>query len=69
MAEDFHSKLPHVKFIVPTAASIPVSLNHGHRMPAWYDIVGLDDRAGESCDGIEASVRMGWWTGALCWDG
>ena len=25
-------------------------------MPAWYDIVGLDDRSGESCEGIEDSM-------------
>lgn len=25
-------------------------------MPAWYDIIGLDDRAGESCEGIEDSM-------------
>lgn len=25
-------------------------------MNAWYDIVGLDDRSAESCEGINASV-------------
>lgn len=27
--------LPHVKFVLPTAASMPVTLNMGMRMPAW----------------------------------
>ena len=56
LAEMWAKKLPHVKFILPTAEQRPVTLNGGMRMNAWYDIVGLDDRASESCDGIEASV-------------
>lgn len=46
-----------IKFILPTAVERPVTLNGGMRMTAWYDIVGLDDRASESCDGIEDSVE------------
>ncbi len=53
--EHLAESMPHVKFIVPTAATMSVTLNGGMPMPAWYDIVGLDDRAGESCDGIDAS--------------
>lgn len=48
-------ELPHVRFVLPTAPSSPVTLNGGMRMPSWYDIVGLDDRSLESCEGIEAS--------------
>eukprot|EP01013_Petalomonas_cantuscygni_P038808 TRINITY_DN70023_c0_g1_i1.p1 TRINITY_DN70023_c0_g1~~TRINITY_DN70023_c0_g1_i1.p1 ORF type:complete len:305 (-),score=13.65 TRINITY_DN70023_c0_g1_i1:462-1274(-) len=33
--------LPHVKFILPTAPSIPVTLNGGMVMPAWFDIISL----------------------------
>ena len=55
-AEGFSRQLPWVKFILPTASQMPVTLNMGHRMNAWYDIVGLDERAGESCEGIDASV-------------
>ena len=55
-AEDLAHKMPWVKWILPTAGQIPVTLNMGHRMNAWYDIVGLDERAGESCAGIESSV-------------
>lgn len=49
------AKLDHVKFILPTAPTQPVTLNMGMPMPSWYDIVGLDDRASESCAGIEES--------------
>lgn len=56
-AQDLALKLPYCKFILPTAGQLPVTLNGGHRMNAWYDIVGLDDRAGESCEGIDASVE------------
>ena len=31
-----------VRFIFPHAPSIPVSINNGMRMPAWYDITDLD---------------------------
>jgi len=55
-AEDLSRKMPWIKFILPTASQMPVTLNMGHRMNAWYDIVGLDERAGESCEGIDSSV-------------
>jgi len=56
VAQQWAGQFPHVKFILPTAATIPVTLNGGMSMPAWYDIVGLSGRANEQCDGIEASV-------------
>ncbi|MFQ5748846.1 MAG: alpha/beta hydrolase [Planctomycetota bacterium] len=31
-----------VRFVFPTAPSIPVSINMGFRMPAWYDILEPD---------------------------
>ena len=31
-----------VKFIFPSAPSMPVSINGGYIMPAWYDILGAD---------------------------
>jgi lysophospholipase II len=31
-------------------------MNGGISMPGWYDITGLDDRASESCEGIEESM-------------
>lgn len=31
-----------VRFIFPHAPSIPVTINQGYVMPAWYDIKGMD---------------------------
>ncbi|RLN96853.1 hypothetical protein BBJ28_00008724, partial [Nothophytophthora sp. Chile5] len=47
--------LPHVKFILPTAAPMPITLNMGMRMPAWYDIKSLARVSGDSADGIDNS--------------
>ncbi|KAG3079494.1 hypothetical protein PI124_g19592 [Phytophthora idaei] len=47
--------LPHVKFVLPTASSMPVTLNMGMRMPAWYDIKSLSRVNGDNADGIDAS--------------
>jgi lysophospholipase-2 len=49
------SKLDHIKFILPTAPTQPVTLNMGMPMASWYDIVGLDDRASETCTGLAES--------------
>jgi len=38
--------LPYVKFILPTAATQPVSLNGGMPMPSWYDIHSLESISG-----------------------
>ena len=57
VAQMFSQKLPKVKFVLPTAPTQPVSLNMGMKMPAWYDITGLSDRANEECEGIEDSMK------------
>lgn len=31
-----------VRFVFPNAPVIPVTINGGHQMPAWYDILGAD---------------------------
>ena len=31
-----------IRFIFPHAPSIPVSINNGYVMPAWYDIKEMD---------------------------
>ena len=31
-----------VRFIFPNAPSIPITINGGHIMPAWYDITAID---------------------------
>ena len=56
VAEHLARSLPHVKFILPTAPTQPVTMNMGMPMPSWYDIVGLDERSNESCKGIDESV-------------
>jgi lysophospholipase-2 len=53
-AAHFSASLPHVKFVLPTAAVQPVTLNGGASMHSWYDIRGLK-RSDEACDGIEQS--------------
>src|SRR5690606_20391981 len=45
---DFAPLVPHltppvaVRFVFPHAPTIPVTINGGLRMPAWYDILALD---------------------------
>jgi predicted esterase len=58
VAEMFSTALPHVKFILPTAPSQPVTLNGGMSMNSWYDIVGLDDRASEAAPGLSESRQI-----------
>lgn len=55
-AQYLASKLPHVKFILPTAPTQPVTLNMGMAMPSWYDIIGLDSRSSEVCNGLDESM-------------
>lgn len=45
-----------MKFILPSARKQPVTLNMGMMMPSWYDIVGLDSRSNEVCNGLDESV-------------
>ncbi len=49
------SELPWTRWVLPSAPNISVTLNGGMPMPAWYDIVGLSNRAAEHCEGIERS--------------
>jgi len=55
VAQMWSNTMPHIKFILPTAPSQPVSMNMNMAMPSWYDIKGLDERTNEECDGIFAS--------------
>lgn len=47
--------LPHIRFILPHAPRMAVSLNGGYVMPAWYDLYGRDLTAGQDAAGIRAS--------------
>jgi phospholipase/carboxylesterase len=61
---DFAGVTPHlglprghaVRFLFPHAPRIPVTLNMGLIMPAWYDITSLDGR-GQDERGIRRSMR------------
>ena len=49
--------LPHLRFVLPSAPSRPVTLNGGYVMPAWYDIESLTtSRAHHACEGLEGSA-------------
>lgn len=50
--------LPNVRFILPNAPQRAVTLNHGHVMPAWYDIVSLNQSGVEDEAGIRASQQI-----------
>lgn len=45
-----------VRFIFPHAPAIPVSINMGMVMPAWYDITGLDPESRADGAGVKRSV-------------
>ena len=47
-----------VRFIFPHAPSIPVTINNGFMMPAWYDIKSLDGGRHVDTEQIERSA--GW---------
>jgi lysophospholipase-2 len=49
--------LPHIKWILPTAPTNPVTMNGGMRMPSWYDIESLSkSRGAQACSGIDGST-------------
>ena len=47
---------PPIRFIFPHAPSIPVTLNGGYVMPAWYDILGTGLQRSEDGEGIRHSA-------------
>lgn len=47
--------LANIRFILPHAPERPVTLNGGYRMPAWYDVFGLEAGSKEDENGIRAS--------------
>jgi phospholipase/carboxylesterase len=48
---------PSVRWVFPHAPVRPVTINGGHRMRAWYDIVALDRGAAEDDRGIRQSAE------------
>ncbi|ESO11676.1 hypothetical protein HELRODRAFT_154397 [Helobdella robusta] len=49
---------PHIKYICPTAHSIPVTLNCGMSMPSWFDIKSLSADAAEDEAGINSAADL-----------
>ena len=48
-----------VRFVFPNAPSIPVTINGGYVMPAWYDITAIDiDRTIDHAQLIESAERL-----------
>jgi phospholipase/carboxylesterase len=45
-----------VRFIFPHAPSIPVTINQGYVMPAWYDIRNLSDDSRVDAEGLRKSA-------------
>ncbi|MCH8618982.1 alpha/beta hydrolase [Undibacterium sp. TS12] len=48
---------PGIRFIFPHAPAIPVTLNNGYVMPAWYDIFGTDLTRREDDAGLRTSQK------------
>ncbi|HSV35721.1 MAG TPA: dienelactone hydrolase family protein, partial [Ramlibacter sp.] len=46
----------HVRFVFPHAPVIPVTINNGYRMRAWYDILGADLVRREDEAGLRQSM-------------
>ncbi len=47
---------PGIRFVFPSAPSMPVTVNGGYVMPAWYDIVGRNLMDQEDATGIHRSA-------------
>ena len=45
-----------VRFVFPHAPVIPVTINNGYRMRAWYDILGMDLARREDEAGLRQSL-------------
>ena len=45
-----------VRFVFPNAPAVPVSVNNGYVMPAWYDVYAMDLMAKIDVDGILRSA-------------
>jgi phospholipase/carboxylesterase len=50
--------LPAIRFIFPHAPTMPVTVNNGYVMRAWYDIIGADLTRREDEKGLRASQAM-----------
>jgi predicted esterase len=55
--QQMSKRFPNVKYILPTAAERPISLNGGYKMTGWFDIKSLDKSAAEDVDGVKQSAE------------
>ncbi len=46
-----------IRFVFPHAPAMPVTINGGYVMPAWYDILGTDLNRREDESGVRASQQ------------
>jgi phospholipase/carboxylesterase len=51
------SGCPAIRFIFPHAPSMPVTINGGYVMPAWYDILGVNLVSQQDAAGIQKSEQ------------
>jgi phospholipase/carboxylesterase len=51
------SACPAIRFVFPHAPAIPVTINGGYTMPAWYDILGTNLVDRQDAAGIQKSER------------
>ena len=49
-------RCPPIRFVFPHAPSMPVTINGGYVMPAWYDILGTETQRREDEAGIRRSA-------------
>lgn len=49
------SGCPPIRFVFPHAPSMPVTINGGYVMPAWYDILGVNLVSQQDAAGIQKS--------------
>jgi phospholipase/carboxylesterase len=48
---------PPIRFVFPHAPTLPITLNGGYVMPAWYDIRGTDLVSRQDAEGIHKSAQ------------
>ncbi|GAB3652677.1 alpha/beta hydrolase [Ramlibacter alkalitolerans] len=51
-------RLGPVRFIFPHAPEMPVTINNGYRMRAWYDILGFEADAAQDETGLRRSQQL-----------
>jgi lysophospholipase-2 len=56
-AEALAQQYPYIKFLLPTAERLPVTINGGARIPAWFDITGLEEEHHASTPSIRPAAE------------